>query len=76
VSTGTYIANRVSDKIAQLTEHIYCCRSGSAADTQWLTDVVKHLLQQLWYVRICCCCCDIVCYIRMLYTYTHLIFIA
>ena len=47
VSTGTYIANRVSDKIAQLSEHIYCCRSGSAADTQRLTDLVKHFLEQL-----------------------------
>jgi 20S proteasome subunit beta 1 len=50
VSTGTYIANRVSDKIAQLSPHIYCCRSGSAADTQWLTDLVKHFLAQLAYV--------------------------
>jgi 20S proteasome subunit beta 1 len=47
VSTGTYIANRVSDKIAQLSEHIFCCRSGSAADTQFLTDVVRHYLSQL-----------------------------
>ena len=44
VSTGTYIANRVSDKIAQLTDHIFCCRSGSAADTQALTDYVKMYL--------------------------------
>ena len=50
VSTGTYVANRVSDKIAQLSPHIYCCRSGSAADTQFLTDVVKHYLAQLAYV--------------------------
>ena len=50
VSTGTYIANRTSDKIAQLSQHIYCCRSGSAADTQFLTDVVKHFLSQLAYV--------------------------
>ena len=50
VSTGTYVANRVSDKIAQLSEHIYCCRSGSAADTQALTDMVKHYLAQLAYV--------------------------
>jgi 20S proteasome subunit beta 1 len=41
VSTGTYIANRVSDKIAQLHDNIFCCRSGSAADTQALTDYVK-----------------------------------
>jgi 20S proteasome subunit beta 1 len=47
VSTGTYVANRVSDKIAQLSEHIFACRSGSAADTQALTDYVKHYLQQL-----------------------------
>lgn len=47
VSTGTYVANRVSDKIAQLSEHIFCCRSGSAADTQTLTDYVKHFLSQL-----------------------------
>ena len=47
VSTGAYVANRISDKIAQLSEHIYCCRSGSAADTQFLTDVVRHFLQQL-----------------------------
>jgi 20S proteasome subunit beta 1 len=52
VSTGTYVANRVSDKIAQLSEHIFCCRSGSAADTQTLTDYVKHYLNQLTYVKL------------------------
>lgn len=50
VSTGSYVANRVSDKIAALSEHIFCCRSGSAADTQFLTDAVKQNLQQLQYV--------------------------
>ena len=47
VSTGTYVANRVSDKIAALSEHIFACRSGSAADTQALTDYVRYYLQQL-----------------------------
>jgi 20S proteasome subunit beta 1 len=47
VSTGTYIANRVSDKIAQISDHIFVCRSGSAADTQALTDYVKYYLNQL-----------------------------
>lgn len=47
VSTGAYVANRASDKIAQLHDHIWCCRSGSAADTQALTDYVKHYLGQL-----------------------------
>jgi len=46
-STGTYVANRVSDKIVQLHDYIWCCRSGSAADTQALTDYVKHYLAQL-----------------------------
>ena len=47
VSTGTYVANRVSDKIAQLHDSIWCCRSGSAADTQAITDYVRHYLSQL-----------------------------
>ena len=31
VSTGTYIANRVSDKVSALHDKIFMCRSGSAA---------------------------------------------
>ena len=41
VSTGTYIANRVSDKIAALHDSIFMCRSGSAADTQAISDYVR-----------------------------------
>ena len=33
-STGSYVANRVSDKITAIHDSIYVCRSGSAADTQ------------------------------------------
>ena len=29
-----YISNRASDKITAVDDRIYCCRSGSAADTQ------------------------------------------
>lgn len=47
VSTGTYVANRVSDKVSALHDRIWCCRSGSAADTQALSDYVKHYLAQL-----------------------------
>jgi 20S proteasome subunit beta 1 len=46
-STGTYVANRVSDKLVQLSDSIYACRSGSAADTQALTDYVHFYLSQL-----------------------------
>lgn len=42
--TGTYVANRVSDKLTALHHHIYCCRSGSAADTQALSDYVRYFL--------------------------------
>ncbi|KAI4992112.1 hypothetical protein ZWY2020_041975 [Hordeum vulgare] len=31
-STGMYVANRASDKISQLTDNVYVCRSGSATE--------------------------------------------
>ncbi|GKT27749.1 putative multi-domain containing protein [Aduncisulcus paluster] len=40
-SAGSYVANRVSYKISKLSDRIYCCRSGSAADTRFLADVTK-----------------------------------
>mmetsp|Transcript_12062 Transcript_12062/g.22892 ORF Transcript_12062/g.22892 Transcript_12062/m.22892 type:complete len:223 (+) Transcript_12062:66-734(+) len=45
-STGNYVANRVTDKITSLAENVYICRSGSAADTQAISDYVRHLLAQ------------------------------
>ncbi|POY70769.1 putative Proteasome endopeptidase complex [Rhodotorula taiwanensis] len=45
-SMGAYIANRVTDKLTYLHERIYCCRSGSAADTQAVADVVHAQLSQ------------------------------
>ncbi|GAB0090460.1 Proteasome subunit beta [Sergentomyia squamirostris] len=43
-STGTYVANRVTDKLTKVTDHIYCCRSGSAADTQAIAGIVAYSL--------------------------------
>jgi len=43
-TTGSYIANRVTDKITPVHDRIYCCRSGSAADTQAISDYVKYYL--------------------------------
>lgn len=43
-STGTYVANRVANKITQVTDKIFCCRSGSAADTEAIADMVKYSL--------------------------------
>jgi len=45
-STGSYIANRVSDKLTAVHDRIYCCRSGSAADTQAVSDYARNSLQQ------------------------------
>mmetsp|Transcript_15630 Transcript_15630/g.23528 ORF Transcript_15630/g.23528 Transcript_15630/m.23528 type:complete len:230 (-) Transcript_15630:260-949(-) len=44
VSTGSYVANRVSDKVTKIHDRIFACRSGSAADTQAVTDYVRHYL--------------------------------
>jgi 20S proteasome subunit beta 1 len=51
VSTGSYVANRVSDKIVALSEHIFAARSGSAADTQTITDYIRYFLNSLAYVQ-------------------------
>lgn len=45
-TTGAYIANRVTDKLTKITDHIYCCRSGSAADTQAIADIVTYHLSK------------------------------
>ncbi|KAL0949642.1 hypothetical protein HGRIS_009686 [Hohenbuehelia grisea] len=44
-TTGSYIANRVTDKLTHVHDRIYCCRSGSAADTQAVADYVHYYLQ-------------------------------
>lgn len=41
-TTGAYIANRVTDKLTRITDFVYCCRSGSAADTQAIADIVSY----------------------------------
>jgi len=46
-STGSFVAVRVTDKLTPVTSHIMACRSGSAADTQAMTDIVKNQLE--WY---------------------------
>jgi len=43
-TTGSYVVNRVTDKLTRVTDHVYCCRSGSAADTQMITDDVIYEL--------------------------------
>ncbi|KAG5505539.1 hypothetical protein JIQ42_08302 [Leishmania sp. Namibia] len=43
-SSGTYVVNRASNKLTKLVKKIYCCRSGSAADTQALAERVSNYL--------------------------------
>jgi len=46
-SMGSYATSRSTDKITLLSDHIFCLRSGSAADTQAISDIVKHYLSHL-----------------------------
>jgi hypothetical protein len=43
-------ANRVTDKLTHVHDRVYCCRSGSAADTQAVADIVTYYLQMYTYV--------------------------
>lgn len=43
-SSGSFVANRFSDKITQIHDKIFCCRSGSSADTQAVSDIVKYYI--------------------------------
>lgn len=55
---GSYIANRVTDKLTMIHDQVYCCRSGSAADTQAVADIVHYYCQMFQYdggaVRLLC----------------------
>merc|ERR1712178_248215 len=44
-SAGSFIVNRVTDKLTKISDNIYCCRSGSAADTQAIANIVKANLE-------------------------------
>eukprot|EP01132_Coremiostelium_polycephalum_P009689 gene9689-11896_t len=44
-TSGSYVGNRVTNKITPVHEQIYCCRSGSAADTQAISEYVRFYLE-------------------------------
>ena len=44
-TTGALVVNRATDKLTPVHDRIYCCRSGSAADTQAVADIVHYYLQ-------------------------------
>lgn len=43
-SMGAYIPSRVTDKLTQITNKIFVCRSGSSADTQMISEYLKMYL--------------------------------
>lgn len=45
-SSGDYVGNRASDKITRLSDKVYVCRSGSAADTQNMASYIQNFIQQ------------------------------
>lgn len=49
-SEDTQQANRVTDKLTHVHDRVYCCRSGSAADTQAVADIVHYYLQMFTFV--------------------------
>uniref|UniRef100_A0A0M3I9B4 proteasome endopeptidase complex n=2 Tax=Ascaris TaxID=6251 RepID=A0A0M3I9B4_ASCLU len=44
-SSGSFIASRATDKITPITDRLVVCRSGSAADTQAIADIVKYYIE-------------------------------
>ncbi|CAJ0574512.1 unnamed protein product, partial [Mesorhabditis spiculigera] len=44
-SAGSFISSRVTNKITPVTDHLVVCRSGNAADTQTIADIVKYHLE-------------------------------
>lgn len=45
-SSGSWVHNRVANKLTKLVDNVYCCRSGSAADTQNLAELCSNYLEQ------------------------------
>lgn len=48
-SMGTYIPSHITDKLTKLSDKIFVCRSGSAADTQIITKYVQNQLENYSY---------------------------
>ena len=51
VSTGIYVSNRASDKMAVLADTTVMCRSGSAADTEAVAGIVRYHVEQIGMER-------------------------
>lgn len=54
---GTYVANRVTNKIEQIDDRIFMCRSGSAADTQKIGEIIRQNLDIFRFALLHLCLC-------------------
>lgn len=48
---GSYVTNRMTNKISPITEKIFSCHSGSAADTQFVEEQTAYAIAAQWYVH-------------------------
>lgn len=46
-SSGSYVSSKLTDKLTKITDRIYCCRSGSAADTQIIARIVRNEIEKI-----------------------------
>lgn len=43
-SRGSYVERGITDKLTKITDNIFCCRSGSAADTEF---IARHVTKEI-----------------------------
>ncbi|KAH8306646.1 hypothetical protein KR044_002645, partial [Drosophila immigrans] len=48
-TSGTDVVNRMTDKLSRVSDTIYCCRSGSASQSQQLTQLVSDKVYALTF---------------------------
>lgn len=46
-SAGNLIVSKLTNKLTKITDRIYCCRSGSAADTQVVAKMVRNMVKNI-----------------------------
>lgn len=46
-SSGSFVVSQCTDKLTKITSNVYCCRSGSAADTQIISRNVEREIKLL-----------------------------
>jgi hypothetical protein len=77
-STGSYVANRASDKITEICDNVFMCRSGSVRLSTRLIDRLFFVivLTSSFFLSLSVCVCVCVCERgRLLYIYLYLYYL-